>query len=71
MQAYRIETTITETGQLTLSNLPFQKGETIEVIILPHPAQLPRQNSYPLRGTPIVYIDPTEPVAESDWEALQ
>ena len=26
---------------------------------------------YPLQNTPINYIDPTEPVAENDWEVLQ
>jgi hypothetical protein len=26
---------------------------------------------YPLRGTPVVYPDPTPPVAEADWHALQ
>ena len=26
---------------------------------------------YPLRGTAAEYRDPTEPVAESDWEALK
>ncbi len=31
----------------------------------------PKQNRYPLRGLPFTYIDPTEPVAVDDWEALQ
>ena len=26
--------------------------------------------NYPLRGLPIQYIDPTEPVALSDWDVL-
>ncbi len=26
---------------------------------------------YPLRGTSVSYEQPTEPVAESDWEALK
>ncbi len=30
-----------------------------------------RQKRYPLRGLPFTYIDPTEPVALDDWEALQ
>ncbi len=24
---------------------------------------------YPLRGTPVIYRDPADPVAESEWEA--
>jgi hypothetical protein len=30
----------------------------------------PATNPYPLRGLPIQYIDPTEPVALEDWEIL-
>ena len=30
-----------------------------------------KQKRYPLRGLPFTYIDPTEPVAIDDWEALQ
>jgi hypothetical protein len=30
-----------------------------------------KRNRYPLRGLPFTYIDPTEPVAVGDWEALQ
>jgi hypothetical protein len=30
-----------------------------------------KRNRYPLRGRPFTYIDPTEPVAVGDWEALQ
>ena len=37
MQAYRIETTLAQGGILTLTNLPFQKGEAVEVIILRQP----------------------------------
>jgi hypothetical protein len=70
MQAYRVETTVQQDGMLTLSNLPLQAGETVEVIILVRPSAL-RQNRYPLRGLPITYVDPTEPVAQADWEAIQ
>jgi hypothetical protein len=33
-----------------------------------YPNQDAKQNYYPLRGTGIQYIDPTEPVAQNDWE---
>lgn len=29
------------------------------------------QNSYPLRNQPFTYVDPTEPVAEDDWETAK
>ena len=34
------------------------------------PVVSPATNPYPLRGLPIQYIDPTEPVALEDWEIL-
>jgi hypothetical protein len=69
MQAYRANTTIQQDGILMLSNLPLQAGEAVEVIILVQSLAAPRQTLYPLRGTPITYVDPTEPVAQADWEA--
>lgn len=29
------------------------------------------ENNYPLRGTKINYLHPTEPIAIGDWDALQ
>lgn len=72
MNAYRIETTLGQNGTLTLNNLPFLQGETVEVIVLPRHVNAPVVNVYPLRGMPILeYIDPFEPVAQNDWEANQ
>jgi hypothetical protein len=69
MQAYRQETVIQHDGTLTLRDLPLQAGEKVEVIIIVQSPPARSQDSYPLRGTPITYVDPTEPVADSDWEA--
>jgi hypothetical protein len=71
MQAYHVETILQQDGALTLSNLPLRAGETVEVIILVRPPASLRPNRYPLRGTPLTYVDPTEPVAQADWEAAQ
>jgi hypothetical protein len=71
MQAYRVETTVQQDGALTVSNLPLQAGEAVEVIILVQSSTARRQSLYPLRGTPITYIDPTAPVAQVDWEAAR
>lgn len=71
MQAYRIETTVTQDGTLTLKDLPLRSGETVEVIIL---VQAPARESaqpYPLRGKLVHYDKPMEPVAETEWDALQ
>jgi hypothetical protein len=73
MQAFRVNTRIQEDGTLTLNNLPLQAGEVVEVLILVQPFAARPQGHYPypLRGTPITYIDPTKPVAETDWEATR
>jgi len=79
MNAHRIETILTENGTLTLRDLPFQKGDAIEVIILERrslrqseaPTSHSESNPYPLRGKVIRYDAPTEPVALEDWEVLQ
>ena len=71
MQAYRVETTVAQDGTLTLSNLPLRAGESVEVIILVQPSVTLGRQRYPLRGLPVRYTDPTEPVAQADWEAAQ
>jgi hypothetical protein len=71
MQAYRIETTIQQDGILTLRHLPFHAGETVEVIILVQPSVTADRQRYTLRGEPVHYVDPTVPVAQTDWEAMQ
>lgn len=69
MQAYRVETTLEQDGMLTLSNLPLRAGEVVEVIILVQPPVALDRQRYPLRGMPVRYVDPTEPVAQTEWEA--
>ncbi len=72
MHVHRIETTLEQDGTLTLSDLPFHAGESVEVIILSQATftSSEHQHSYPLRGKPIRYDNPTEPVAQDDWGAL-
>lgn len=73
MNAYRIETTLTENGTLRLQGLPFCAGDSVEIIVLERGSHTrhPDANPYPLRGKVIRYVDPTEPVALEDWEVLQ
>jgi hypothetical protein len=68
---YRVETVIEKDRTLTLENLPFQVGDTVEVTIVERPALAQGENRYPLRGKPLRYDHPTEPVAEEDWQALR
>ncbi len=65
---------LTQDATLTIERLPFRMGDFVEVII--RPAQKMVSNSkkkrrYPLHGTLVKYIDPTEPVAVEDWEVLK
>lgn len=69
MQAHRAETTLSEDGVLTLRDIPFRRGESVEVIVLPFSAVAASGSRYPLRGTPVTLLSPTEPVADADWDA--
>lgn len=68
--AHRIEAVLLEDGKLSLDNLPFRAGQTVEIILLP--AVRPTAPAGPsLRGTVLRYDQPTDPVAEADWSALR
>lgn len=72
MQAYAYNLTVQQRGTLTLSNLPFNAGEELEVIIIPRSKPSPQDRErYPFWGKPITYLDPTEPLPETDWEVYQ
>ncbi len=67
MRAYRFETHIQQNGTLIVDNVPLRAGEAVEVIILVRPA-VSQELLYPLRGLPVHYDQPTEPVATRDWD---
>jgi hypothetical protein len=70
MLAHREETTLSEDGVITLRGIPFRRGESVEVIVLPcEEDTTPQENRYPLRGAPLTLLLPTEPVSEADWGA--
>ena len=71
MSVHRVETTLAADGTLTLTNLPFHAGDAVEVLIVSRSQKLIGQDRYPLHGKPIQYVNPTDPVAEEDWAALQ
>jgi hypothetical protein len=70
MQAHRTIVIVSENGSVTIEKLPFPAGKPVEVVVFPAESQSTQGARYPLRGTPIQFVDPTEPVAESDWEVL-
>jgi hypothetical protein len=63
-QTYYIETVIQQDGTLILDHLPLKAGTIIQVIIQVQPETSSCPDRYPLRGTPVLYLNPTEPVAE-------
>ena len=70
MQAHRTETVVSEDGVITLRDVPFARGESVEVIVLPFSTSATRPSTgLSLRGTPVSLKDPTQPVAEGEWEA--
>ena len=71
MKAVRIETTIGENGEVHLAKLPFPTGARVEVIVLPRGAHTAASERFPLRGTPVKYDRPTDPVSEEEWSALR
>ena len=71
MHAYRIETTLQKDGTVTLDHIPFQAGDPVEIIILARTPEGQPIDNYSLRGTHVQYLDPSEPVAQNDWDTLQ
>jgi hypothetical protein len=67
MGEYRLETTLDRDGSLSLTGLPFHAGDVVEVIVQSHSRKSVEPKRYPLHGTPINFVNPTDPVAEEDW----
>lgn len=70
MEAYKTAATIEKPGELHLAELPFRTGDEVEVILLRRRRKT-AEKRYPLRGTPLRYDKPFDPVAEEDWDALR
>lgn len=71
MSMHRTEAKLNQEGTLVLTGLPFHVGEEVEVIIVSRSKQTGVQDRYPLRGKPIRYVEPFEPVAQEDWDVLR
>jgi len=71
MQAYCIHTVVTQSGTMTLKNVPFRPGEDVEVIIVRRvPQTSSARNDAPLRGMVRAYHDPTAPVKEENYDNI-
>ncbi len=63
MNAHKISVTLTENGEVTLKGLPFQAGETVEVIVL--------EKSEPLQPSSLSDQEYLEGVAKTltEWDS--
>jgi hypothetical protein len=71
MQDYRVERIVSSDRSLTITGLPFEAGDKVEVIIRSQEHPQGNGERYPLRGKPVRYTGPFRSVAEEDWEALR
>lgn len=71
MNAYRVDKKVSANGVITLQALPFEEGEEVEVIVLPSKSKRPTLPTSPVRGKVRKYVDPTEPVAQDEWDMLK
>lgn len=69
--AYRTHGHVSQDGSVKVENLPFDAGAEVEIIVLADERRAREERRYPLRGTSVTLVDPTAPVAEDDWGALQ
>ena len=69
MQAIKLDIKIKNTGNLLIDKLPFKSGDEIEILLWKKKIRN-RKKVYPLKDKPL-YLNPTAPVAESDWEVNQ
>ncbi len=71
MTTYHTTVQIEPGGRLVVDPVPFQPGADVEVFVIARVPVNPDENTCPLRGKPVRYERPADPVAEDDWEALR
>jgi hypothetical protein len=67
---HRTETKVEPNGTIILHGLPFPEGDKVLVIITTQASKNSQTTNYSLRGLPVEYKNPFEPVAENEWGAL-
>ena len=71
METVHVRAVVRPDGSLYIGDLPFRPGEEVEVTVQTQPLAAPSFASSTLAGTVLKYLDPIDPVAEDDWEALK
>ena len=70
-QTYRVKTTVSKSGNLSIKGLPFKPGETVEVTVRRKQKKANTKAKYPLRGKLRVYREPLKSVDENNWEMVK
>ncbi len=70
METYIKEIQLQADGKIELADLPFQKDDILEIIIMKKDKK-DIKSQYPLRGEEVIYNDPCEPVGSEDWESVK
>ena len=69
-QTCRTEKVMPENGVLILETPPFQAQNVVEIVVRLREKRRSPKDRYPLRGKILRYDDPTEPVAQNEWDSL-
>jgi hypothetical protein len=71
----QIQTVATEDGTLTLKDLPVQKGQAVQIVLLAYELGANKihapEDPMVLRTEALIDRDPFEPIGVDDWEAMR
>jgi hypothetical protein len=70
METYRVVKRVASGGKLSLNDLPFRAGDSVEVVVRGQKRGPSTSDRYPLRGKPVRYLLPFESVDKNQWEVL-
>lgn len=71
MKSYRTAAVVDDEREIHLRGVPFHPGEEVEVVLQTRQSERGSETGYPLRGLPVRYEEPFEPVAAEEWEAAR
>lgn len=67
MDIFRTSLKLLKDGSLSIHDLPFRKGERVEVIVQRQPDGNGKTDRYPLRGKLLKYDDPFSSIDADNW----
>ena len=70
VQAHWRETTVGAHGEVLLQGLPFEPGQPVEVLVVSRTAESATAGGRSLRDSVLEFLDPLQPVASEERDAL-